>query len=476
MTLTHSHTDQLDTDQLDTGRSDNDQLDTDRFDAVIIGAGIFGCGIAFELARRGLRVCAVDMNAGPGQGSTSSSGAIIRFQYSTVAGTRLAWEGNHYWENFAEYLETPAAAHEGGIAHKITTGNVMLRTDESLHALYLENLAAAGVRFEELSAEQVVERYPFLTMARYEGPCLPDDPEFWADPNGEIPGALYLPDAGYVSDPMLAAQNLYTAAMHQGATFRFGARVEALTLDATDGAPGERVEPGAAVTGVRLRGGESISAPIVVNVGGPWSSMVNAFAGVGDSMAIGTRPMRHEAHQASSPDELDFNRAGTIVTDLNQGMYFRPAPGNQIFVGSADPACDGHDWVSDMDALHRETTEPAWTRQMMRLAKRMPVFAVPNQRRGLAEAYDVSDDWGPIYDRSDIDGYFMAIGTSGNQFKNACVASHLMAELIMAVTDGHDHDREPLVVEGRFTGTPIDMGAFSRNRTINENSTGTVMG
>ena len=29
--------------------------------------------------------------------------------------------------------------------------------------------------------------------------------------------------------------------------------------------------------------------------------------------------------------------------------------------------------------------------------------------------YDVSDDWIPIYDRTDLDGFYVAIGTSGNQ-------------------------------------------------------------
>ncbi len=438
----------------------------ENFDAIVIGAGIFGCGISFELARRGWSVVTVDMNSGPGQGSTSSSGAIVRFQYSTVEGTRLAWEGNQYWERFAEYLETPAELHEGGVAHKITTGNVMLRTDDALHELYHHNLSAAGVRYEELSGREVLERYPFLTMDRFEGPCVPDDPAFWADPIGELPGALFLPDAGYISDPMLAAQNLHRAAEHHGATFRFGARVEEILMSDDE----------TAVTGVRLRSGESIHAPVVINVGGPWSSTINGFSGEANAMNIQTRPMRHEAHQAAAPAGVDFNEDGTIITDLNQGMYFRPAPGNQIFIGSADPECDGHEWVEDLDALNRETTEPIWNRQMLRLAKRMPPCGVPTQRLGLAEAYDVSDDWGPIYDRGDLDGYFMAIGTSGNQFKNACVASHLMAELVTAVRRGHDHDAEPLVVTGRYTGVEIDMGAFSRTREINSNSTGTVMG
>lgn len=458
-----------------TGAVTSEPLTTDpgvaenSFDAIVIGAGIFGCGITFELARRGLRVCAVDMNAGPGMGSTSSSGAIIRFSYSTVDGVRLAWEGNQYWERFAEYLETDE--HRHGVAHKVLTGQIMLRTHEDLHQLYVRNLTEAGVPFAELTSAEVVAQHPYLTVADFGGPASPDDERFWAEPSGVIPGALFMPDCGYINDPQLAAQNLHTAAVAKGAAFCFGARVDELLL----------ADDGASVAGVRLRAkGEkpatTIHAPIVVNVGGPWSSAVNKIAGLENSMTIQTRPMRHEAHLAPAPDGLDFEADGTIVGDLDQGMYFRPATGNNIFVGSTDPECDGHEWVEDMDNLNREVTEPIWSRQMMRVAKRVPGFGVPHTRQGLAEAYDVSTDWGPIYDRTDLDGFFVAIGTSGNQFKNACVASHLMGELITAVGNGHDHDADPLLVHGRFTGTPIDMGAFSRNRVVNADSTNSVMG
>ena len=43
----------------------------------------------------------------------------------------------------------------------------------------------------------------------------------------------------------------------------------------------------------------------------------------------------------------------------------------------------------------------------------------------------------------------MAVGTSGNQFKNAPLAGRLMAELILACETGRDHDRDPLKVTGR---------------------------
>ena len=45
-----------------------------------------------------------------------------------------------------------------------------------------------------------------------------------------------------------------------------------------------------------------------------------------------------------------------------------------------------------------------------------------------------------------------------------------------AVEAGHDHDADPLVVQGRYTGVPLDVGFFSRNRAINPNSSMSVHG
>ncbi len=436
---------------------------TDTFDAVIIGAGVFGSGIAFELSRRGLKTCNVDMNGAPGHGSTSSSGAILRFNYSTVAGIDLAWEGNRYWENFDEYLETN---DELGHARKITTGHLFLNNDEDLHQLYLDRLAQTDVAYEEWDAATVAEKMPYLTLASFGDACTIDDDRFWAEPEATLPGGLYMPEAGYISDPQLAAQNLHTAAIAKGATFRFSTTVAEI-LTSNDNS---------AVTGVKLANGDEVHAPIVVNAGGPFSTSVNDLAGLGGRDAITSRPMRHEVHIAPAPEGVNFEVDGALINDQEQGFYCRPEAGGQIFIGSADPECDGEDWVDDMASLNREITEPRWNVQMMRLAKRMPDFGVPHQRKGLADAYDVSSDWGPIYDRTDLDGFFAARGTSGNQFKNACVASHLMAELIVAVSNGHDHDANPLVVPGRWTGLDLDMANFSRNRAVNPDSTGTVLG
>ena len=53
-------------------------------DVVVIGAGVIGCAVALELARRGRQVVVVDKGPAAGAGSTSSSSAVVRFNYSTL--------------------------------------------------------------------------------------------------------------------------------------------------------------------------------------------------------------------------------------------------------------------------------------------------------------------------------------------------------------------------------------------------------
>ncbi|GIT49466.1 MAG: hypothetical protein Ct9H300mP14_13940 [Gammaproteobacteria bacterium] len=46
----------------------------------------------------------IDRPSTSGQGSTSSSVAIVRTHYSTVEGSALAWEGTQCWENWLDHI------------------------------------------------------------------------------------------------------------------------------------------------------------------------------------------------------------------------------------------------------------------------------------------------------------------------------------------------------------------------------------
>jgi sarcosine oxidase subunit beta len=193
-------------------------------------------------------------------------------------------------------------------------------------------------------------------------------------------------------------------------------------------------------------------------------------------MQLSTRALRHEVHYLPRPEGSGIEDTASFTSDEDIGGYTRPEVGGLLLVGSQDPACDPDEWVDDPDDFNRDVTAEQWQAQVYRMALRIPTLAIPNRPKGIADLYDVSDDWMPIYDKSDLGGYYMAVGTSGNQYKNAPMAGLMMAELIAACESGHDHDADPVHVRGRYTDVALNVGFYSRNRAVNRDSSFTVLG
>ena len=146
-----------------------------------------------------------------------------------------------------------------------------------------------------------------------------------------------------------------------------------------------------------------------------------------------------------------------------------------ILVGSEDPLCDGRDWIDDPDDYNRDFTEQ-WRGQGLRVCRRVPNLGVPNKMQGVVDLYDVTDDWIPIYDQSDLPGFYMAIGTSGNQFKNAPIAGEMMADIIEATQNGNDQDANPIDVHLKHIDRTVSSGFYSRLREVNQDSSFSVLG
>jgi len=419
-------------------------------DAVVVGAGVIGSAIAFELARAGRSVVVVDRLGGPGHGSTSASSAIVRFNYSTWAGVALSWEAKHCWEGWREHLGAPDGE---ALARFHRTGLVMLDVDAAPKAPTLALFDRAGVPYDIWSPAELATRIPGIDPGRYWPPKRLADEQFWDPPNGSL-GAFFTPDAGYVDDPRLAAANLMAAAQRNGARLLTHRAVSAVRRS------GDRV------TGVELGGVDRIDAPVVVNAAGPWSGAFNSLAGVDGDFTVSVRPLRQEVHQVPAGLPSD---AEPVVADLDLGIYTRPAPGGALLVGGTEPACDPLQWLENPDDASPEPTGDVFTAQVTRAARRRPDLAVPNRPRGIVGVYDVTDDWTPIYDRTALDGFYVAIGTSGNQFKNAPVVGRLMAQLIESGGTSTEY-------VGEHTGLRFDLTAFARNRPVNEASTHTVLG
>ena len=432
-------------------------------DAIIVGAGVIGSSVAFELAKRGYKTLNIDKLPTSGYGSTSNSCAIVRAHYSTWDGVAMAYEGFFYWDDWDDYI---GVKDDRGMIKYMKTGSVLFKLEGEDHSSKcLKLFKEIGVEHEIWDLEKLKEMIPIYSHDQYDGTTRPDeDDHFWDKTGKKIEGAVYTPGSGYVSDPQLTSHNLQVAAEAYGGDFIFNSEITEIR------------QQNGKVEGVTLKTGEQIDSPIVVNVAGPHSFVINRMADVERDMNIKTRALRHEVHHVPSPEGYDFEKDGFHTSDGDNGIYFRPETGNTILIGSEDPLCDPKEWISDPDNYNQQVTESQWKAQVYRCAKRIPQLKIPSRTSGVVDLYDVSDDWLPIYDKSALKGFYMAIGSSGNQFKNAPVAGHCMAELIDACENGQDHDTNPVKVKTVYTGLELNMGFYSRNREINPNSSFSVNG
>jgi glycine/D-amino acid oxidase-like deaminating enzyme len=424
--------------------------------AIVIGAGVIGCSIAFEMAAKGYEVIAVDKAQGPGQGSTSASSAVVRFNYSTFDAVALAWESFHCWKNWPAHLGEKQERY----SKMIDVGVVMLDAPVISGEKTSQLFESVGIPYEVWDSTDLAKNVTGIDAGKYWPPKKLSDDAFWEDAKESL-GAIFTPNGGYIDDPLLATENLARAAINSGVKFRFKSKVTAI------------LQEGNKVIGVEIDGNEKILADVVINAGGPWSNRINQLAGVGEDFTISVKPMRQEVHQINTPMNLI---PGPIIGDLDLGTYMRSSPTGSTLIGGTEPECDRLDWVDDVEAVNLNRTKELFEAQVTRAARRFPALQIPNSPSGIAGIYDVAADWTPIYDRTELDGFFVAIGTSGNQFKNAPMVGKLMTALIDAVRAGQDHDVDPVKVRAERTGNEISLGAFSRKRLFNADNTGTVMG
>ena len=432
-------------------------------DAIIVGAGVIGSAVAFELAKRGYKTLNIDKLPTSGYGSTSNSCAIVRAHYSTWDGVAMAYEGFFYWDDWDDYI---GVKDDRGMIKYMKTGSILFKLEGEDHSSKcLKLFKEIGVEHEIWDLGKLKEMIPIYSHDQYDGTTRPDeDDHFWDKTGKKIEGAVYTPGSGYVSDPQLTSHNLQVAAEANGGEFLFNSEITEIR------------QQNGRVEGVTLKSGEQIDSPILVNVAGPHSFVINRMADVEKEMNIKTRALRHEVHHVPSPEGYDFEKDGFHTSDGDNSIYFRPETGNTILIGSEDPLCDPKEWIADPDNYNQQVTESQWKAQVYRCARRIPELKIPSRTSGVVDLYDVSDDWLPIYDKSALKGFYMAIGSSGNQFKNAPVAGHCMAELIDACEKGQEHDSDPVKVKSVYTGLELNMGFYSRNREINPNSSFSVNG
>ncbi|HKB16059.1 MAG TPA: FAD-binding oxidoreductase, partial [Planctomycetota bacterium] len=370
-----------------------------------------------------------------GRGSTRRSSAVIRCHYGEREAIKLAHEGRATWEAWAEHLrlrKTRARFVRSGVlfllkeASARPSGSALgLKPEASgadLHRI-VRGLRALGVGCDLLRGRALREAFPFFAFT---GPA-------------EV--GLVEPDSGYVAGPREAVLDTVEAAAAAGVRFRFGERL--LAVDTTDGDPPR-------ILGVRTTRGR-FPAEALVNAAGPWSVEVNLLARC--PLPLATVPLGQtvvEVALAGPPEP----RLPAMI-DLRQGFYLRPSPSG-VRLGGALPR-DHRDFRSKPD----ERTDPRALRAFARekveaLRGRWPAARVRGIRPKPA-LYDwTAADGYPLIDRTDVEGYFVAIGTSGAWFKGAPAIGRIVAELV--------EDPGTRRVRLPRTGHLVELPALSRRR------------
>lgn len=418
-------------------------------DVLVIGCGVLGASIALAASKEGKSVTVVDELKSAGFGSTSASAGIVRVHAGDVESSLLAWEGTRYWETWRDFLGVDSSVPSVSFRR---TGSYILDDGGSAFGQIQRVLDASGAPYEYMTGQELRQSLPWMDLRRFGPPDSPENPDFWKDPDGYIERGIYTPTSGYVSEPALAAQNMATCAGSFGARLLFGYGVVEVLEEST----GYRA---------KLSDGTEISAAVIVNAAGPGSQRVNEILRVGEDFCVSQRAVRHELHQVHIPG---FPGELAHVVDGDLGINFRPEGDGMILAGGSGSPRDPEEVVDGASEHNESPTRAAWWRHVARVARRVPEARIPPKPIGIAGLYDVTEDWLPIYDKTSRPGIFVAIGTSGTQFKTSPVVGQLMLRVINEYLEGADTDKSAVQFELPNIQKCIDLSVFSRLRKPKE--------
>jgi sarcosine oxidase subunit beta len=384
-------------------------------DVVVVGSGIIGSSIAYQLARRGVSVIAVDKGNGPAEGSTGASSSICRAKYSNPEVVRVASHGLRAfreWGEFTGLAEPRSGLQNVGVLWILGADRQSVEGD-------VATMTSQGVAAETLGPEDVTGRWPALSTCS--APF---------DMTGEIehvcsPGEAYLFESGGgYADPVGANQDLVDATRSQGGEVRFRSEV----VDVLGGA--------GRVGGVKLGDGDTIEADLVINAAGPWCNRLNKMAGLDLEWTL--TPTRIQTVYRPWPSALGPLPVGI---DGTTGTYFRPeSAGQQVLVGGVLPE-DEEEIVEDPDSFK---TVPDADFTQMKLAAfhhRVPDLEARGNVSGIAGLYTINrEDVHPVVGATGVDGFWVANGFSGHGFKLAPAIGSMVVQAVTGTSTDFDTD------------------------------------
>ena len=348
-------------------------------DAVVAGGGVVGCSLAYQLARRGLRVVLLERDE-LGSQSTGKCAGGVRQQFSSETNVRLQQLAVRQLCSFHE--ET------GGYADFRQVGYLFLLTRPE-HAADFRGLLRM---WDRLGLEEA--RWVDAAEARELAPVLAVD---------DVLGGTFCPSDG-VASPADVTAGYAAAARRHGAVLR--EHVSVTGIEVREGR----------VQAVRTSAGD-VSTPIVFDCAGAWSAEVGHMAGVD----VPVRPFRRHIFVTGTFPEVA--RSAPMTVDFATSLYFHPE-GDGVLIG-----------MSDREEPSTFDTDVNWDfveRMVQAAARRAPALERAGFRTAWAGLYESTPDHqailGPV---REVEGFWCACGFSGHGFMQAPAVGLVLAQLLV---------------------------------------------
>lgn len=364
-------------------------LRSDVVDVVIVGAGVIGLSLALRLRAAGLSVCLVERGEVAGEASTAAAGILSAQAESHEGGPlfELMLRSRALYESWAREL-----GDETGIDVGYRRCGVLM-LDEPTDAAALASRAAwqraLGLRVEILTRDEVEALEPELA------------------PEG---GALHFADDGQV-DPRRLCAALVEALRRRNVGVHSDEALELLSA----GGAGD-----AAVTGVVLRDGGSISAGAVVLCTGSWAGQ---HAGLGFPAQV-VEPVRGQVLELRRPS-LQLHNVVFGHSRSGSGGYLVPRGDGRVLIGAT---VERTGFVKQVTAGGVQSLLQLSTELVPRLAQAEFVAAWAGLRPG-------SRDGLPVLGRSSRPGLYFSAGHFRNGILLAPISAALVADELLGRSD-----------------------------------------
>ena len=368
-------------------------MTAETIDAIVIGAGIAGATVAAHLAQD-RRVALIEAEEAAGYHSTGRSAAIWILNYGPPDVRVLTGLSRPFFENPGDgFADAPILSRRPV---------VFLAPPEQTE--HLGRLLAEGSGLREAPIEEIRRMVPALR------------PE-------------YAVQAAIEED----AFDMDVASLHQGFLRQLRSLGGTLALRSRTG----RIERRGETWHVDVAGGNTFSAPVVVNASGAWGDVVAEQAGV---RPLGLVPKRRTGC-VIDPQPFAV-RDWPMINDVDHTWYIRPEARTKLMVSPADET-DIHPHDVQPDEF-----DVAVAIDRMQQAMDIEVRRVEHSWAGLrtfTPDRSLAFGWDP-----EAKGFFWCVGQGGYGIQTSPAAGKLVADVIAGRDPGPAGAILPVVDPARF--------------------------